>query len=381
VIAPFNFPFSIPFTQTVAAVAAGNAVILKPSKETPMTGELVASLFREAGFPSGLVRCICGPGTGDALARSSVDKIVFTGSTEVGRQVMQSASTRLTPVILELGGKDAMLVLEDADLERASSAAVWGAFVNSGQVCVGIKRIYVQENVMDEFLRLMKDKTLALKQGDGWSDSDVSLGPLINQRALEDMERQVQQAVLQGGIVVTGGERNPDLKGYFFRPTIVTGLDQKADLVQQETFGPIVTVLPFQTEEEALLDVNDSPFALSGSVWTRDMRRGRRLAESFRSGTAVVNNAVYTYGLPATPWGGRGKSGFGRTHGEWGFQEMMETHHVHLDSGRMRNDFWWFPYHKRKEEAQMFFMRFFFQKEWKGAINGLRELRSILMDK
>ncbi|MFA7341796.1 MAG: aldehyde dehydrogenase family protein [Candidatus Methanomethylophilaceae archaeon] len=378
VISPFNFPFSIPFTQTVTAVAAGNGVVLKPSSETPLTGMLISQLFQDAGFPEGLVSVVCGPGTGDALARSSVDKVVFTGSGEVGRKVMRSASDRLTPSIMELGGKDAMIVLRDADLDRASSAAAWGAFVNSGQVCVGIKRIYVQDDVMDDFLDMLVRKTKELKQGDGWQDADVSLGPMINEKAVKEMERQVHRALEQGGRILLGGNRNPDLPGHFFLPTIVTGLSQDADLIKEETFGPIVAILPFREEEEALKLANESPFALSGSIWTQDLREGRRLASLMRSGTVMVNNAIYTYGLPATPWGGRGESGFGRTHGEWGFLEMMETHHIHLDAGKMPRDFWWFPYDEEKGRSQMFFMRLFFLKDRKGLFKGLMDMRSIM---
>ena len=378
IISPFNFPFSIPFTQTVTAVAAGNGVVLKPSSETPMTGMLIDRLFQDAGFPSGLVRCVCGPGTGDALARSNVDKLVFTGSGDVGRKVMRSASDRLTPSIMELGGKDAMVIMRDADIDRASSAAVWGAFVNSGQVCVGIKRIYVDNEVMEEFLGMLVDKTEELKQGDGWNDSDVSLGPMINEKAIQEMERQVEKALQQGGRVLTGGKRNQDYPGHFFLPTIITGLNQDADLIKEETFGPVLAVLPFYDDDEAIKMANDSPFALSGSIWTRDLEKGRRLASLMRSGTIMVNNTIYTYGLPATPWGGNGESGFGRTHGEWGFLEMMETHHVHVDSGKMPRDFWWFPYNRNKERSQIFFMRLFFLNERKGLVKGLMEMRAIM---
>jgi len=378
IIAPFNFPFSIPFTQTVMAVTSGNGVILKPSKETSMTGELIAKLYREAGFPEGLVQSITGPGIGDALARSEVDKIIFTGSTDVGRKIIESASNRLTPVVLELGGKDAMVIREDADLDRASSAAVWGSFVNSGQVCVGVKRIYVHQKIEQDFLRMMIEKTHVLRQGDGWEDPEVSLGPMINERALREMERQVKKALEQGGRLMTGGSRNPDFKGYFFQPTIISVLNQEVDLIKEETFGPIVAISSYEDDEEVVKLVNDSDFALSGSIWTKNIEVGRKMAERFHCGTAVINNLLYTYGLPATPWGGKKESGYGRTHGSWGFQELMEPHHVHIDKGRWPKEFWWFPYNQEKQQAQLFFMDFFFRGQKKGLWKGIRNMRRIM---
>lgn len=378
VIAPFNFPFSIPFTQTVMAVTAGNGVVIKPSKETSMTGELIAELFREAGFPEGLVQSITGPNVGDALARSAVDKVFFTGSVDVGRKIIESSSNRLTPVVLELGGKDAMVIREDADLDRASSAAVWGSFVNSGQVCVGVKRIYVHESIEQDFIDMMVEKTSILRQGDGWNDADISLGPMINEKALQEMERQVRIALEQGGRLLIGGSRNLDLKGYFFKPTIISVLNEKSDLIRNETFGPIVAVSSYSDDEKVIQLVNDSDFALSGSVWTKDLRKGKEMAERFLCGTAVLNNLVYTYGLPATPWGGRKESGYGRTHGIWGFQELMEPHHIHIDKGGWPREFWWFPYSLQKQKAQLFFMDFFFRAKKKGLLKGIRNIRKIM---
>lgn len=378
VIAPFNFPFSIPFTQAVMAITAGNGVIIKPSKETPMTGELIAELFHEAGFPEGLVQSITGPGCGEALARSAVDKIIFTGSAEVGRKIIESCSHRLTPVVLELGGKDAMLIREDADLERASSAAVWGSFVNSGQVCVGVKRIYVHEKIEQDFIRMMREKTQVLRQGDGWEDADISVGPMISEEALQKMEKQVQRALEEGGQLIIGGSRNLEFEGYFFQPTIISNLNQDAELIQEETFGPIVVISSYKNDEEAIHLVNNSDFALSGSIWTKDLDVGQKMAEQFTSGTTVVNNLIYTYGLPATPWGGKKESGYGRTHGIWGFQELMEPHHIHTDSGKWPKEFWWFPYNLEKQKAQTFFMELFFQGKKKGVWKGIRDMLRIM---
>lgn len=344
VIAPFNFPLAIPFSQTVMAVASGNAVVLKPSSKTPLSGHAIEDLFKDAGFPSGLVRAVSGRGIGKAITNSTVDRIVFTGSTDGGRRVMESASQRLTPVTLELGGKDPMVILEDADVERAASAALWGSFVNAGQVCVAIKRIIVHKDIYSHFLDLFSHKTEGLRIGNGLDDAEIDMGSMIDEAAVEEMERQVSRAKEQGGKVLTGGSRPRGLKGSFFSPTIVTGLSTDSDLWREETFGPIVLVTACESDVEAVRLANDSPFALSGSVWTKDLDRGRKVAAAMRSGTVIVNNAIYTYGLPSTPWGGNGESGFGRTHGQWGMMEMMEPHHVHVDSGKFPRDIWWTPY-------------------------------------
>lgn len=346
VVAPWNYPFGIPFSQAVMAVAAGNAVILKPSSETPLTALRIQEAFRAGGIPEHLVQVVVGPGrtVGNALITSGVDRIIFTGSTEVGRKVMEMAAQRLTPVTLELGGKDPFIVFDDADLERAADGAVWGAFVNAGQTCVCVKRIYVQEKLYPAFLEAFKQKVSTLRLGYGWDDPAVSMGPLMSEAAVREMEAHVARAIEQGGEVLVGGRRRADLRGHFFEPTAIVNVPQDADVVQKEIFGPIVAILPFRTEGEAVTLANDCPFALAGSVWTSDLRKGRRVAEAISSGTVAVNNVAYTYGLASTPWGGKGESGFGRTHGDFGFWELMEPHHVHMDKGRFRREIWWSPY-------------------------------------
>jgi len=372
VIAPFNFPLAIPFSQTVMAVACGNGVVVKPSAHTPLSGHLIEELFRDAGFPEGLVKAVSGPAVGRALAASDVDRVVFTGSSEVGRKVMESAAQRLTPVTLELGGKDPMLVMEDADLERAASAALWGAFVNSGQVCVAVKRMLVHRDVYSHFLDLLLYKMESLRQGDGLEDPSVSVGAMIDEASVEDMEDQLRRALEQGGRVLAGGSRPEGMEGSFFMPTVVADLPPSSDLWREETFGPIVMVLPFEDDIEAVRLANDSPFALSASVWTKDLGKGKRLASALRSGTVIVNNVLYTYGLPATPWGGRDESGFGRTHGQWGMMELMEPHHIHVDSGKFRRDIWWSPYDEETLELNRAMMDALYRQK------GLARLRSLL---
>jgi len=379
IISPYNFPFSIPFIEVVASVAAGNGVVLKPSSETPLSGELIGKLFKDSGFPENLVRVIHGPGVGSQLSKADVDKIIFTGSTDTGKEIMKNASERLVPVTLELGGKDAMIVLDDADLERTVKGAVWGSFVNAGQVCVGVKRIFIHSSVYEEFKERFVDLTGSLKIGDGWSDPSVSVGPMINQCELERMEFICRNTVEQGGVILTGGKRPDGLKGYFFEPTVIEGLDHSSDIVSNEIFGPVVTLFKFSDVESIAVTVADCSYALGGSVWSRDVEKAMGIAYDLRSGTVDVNNTSYTFGLPATPWGGRGMSGFGTTHGTIGFKELMFPHHIHVDKGKY-HDPWWMPYDREKAEAQKDMIDPFFGSG-KGKVRVLRKLFPILRNK
>lgn len=352
-ITSWNYPLAVPYSQAMMCLAAGNAAVLKPSSRTPLTALRMKELMEGAGLPPGLLQVAIGAGgdVGEALASSGVDRIIFTGHSEVGRRVMTLAAQRLTPLTLELGGKDALVVLRDADLRRAAKAASWGAFVNCGQSCAAVKRVYVQEERMPSFTALLLDEVRALRQGYDPDDPNISLGPLISEEAVRDMEGQVSKAVGQGAQVLAGGGRTPGLRGHFFQPTVLGDVEQDMDIVHQETFGPVLALLSFREEEEAVRMVNDSRFALNGSVWTADMERGRAFATQLWSGTITVNNVAYTYGLGGTPWGGRGESGFGRTHGDAGFEELVERQHVHLDKGRFPSEIWWPPYGEANGEA------------------------------
>ncbi len=378
IIAPWNYPLAIPYSQVMMSLAAGNGVVLKPSSHTPLTAVRMVSLFKEAGLPEGLLQLAIGSGSkvGEALATSDVDRIIFTGHADVGRRIMTLASQRLTPITLELGGKDAMLVLRDADLKRAARAACWGAFVNSGQTCVAVKRIYVDEGVEKKFTALLLKEVAALKQGFDLKDPTVSMGSMISEAAVKEMEAQLAQAVAQGAEVLTGGKR-PELKGSFFQPTVVRA-QQHMDIVQKETFGPIAALMSFRSEEEAVALANGSAFALNGSVWTSDVEKGREIAIRLRSGTMTVNNVAYTYGLGATPWGGRGDSGFGRTHGDAGFEELIERQHVHLDRGKFPSEIWWPPYGKEGMEAMHDFTGLAFNGERDGLLQKLLKARRLM---
>jgi len=378
IIAPWNYPLAIPYSQAMMCLAAGNGVVIKPSSHTPLTAMRMKMTMEDAGLPAGIVQLAIGSGdqVGEALAVSDVDRIIFTGHTEVGRRIMELASQRLTPITLELGGKDAFIVLKDADLRRAAKAAAWGAFVNCGQTCVAVKRIYVQRSVAAKFTELFLKEVTNLRPGFDLQDHRISLGPMISEEAVRNMEGLVAQALGQGAKLLAGGRRM-ERKGHFFEPTVLAA-GQEMDIVRQETFGPIVALLTFESEEEAVNLANDSAYALNGSVWTADLTRGMGVATRLRSGTITVNNVAYTYGLGATPWGGRGQSGFGRTHGDAGFEELIERQHVHVDKGKFSSEIWWPPYGKEGNRAMRDFTGMAFNGEKDRLLHRLLKARRLL---
>jgi len=346
IVSPWNFPLGVPFTQVAAAVAAGNAAVVKPSELTPLTGAWLETVFRRAGAPPGLVRVVQGAGAaiGDALvSHRGVDAVIFTGSTEVGRRVGTRAAERLVPAILELGGKDPMIVLADADLGRAVEGALWGAFTNCGQVCSGVERIYVARELHEPFVTQLAERAQALRVGRG-DDPSTDLGPLISERQRERVEEVVADAVEHGAEIVTGGAR-PEiaLPGWFFAPTVINAEPEGARVRTEEIFGPVVTVVRIDDEADGVRRANESVFALGASVWTRDRARGRRVAEALEAGTVWINDHAYSYGVCQAPWGGRGASGHGRTHSKHGLYALSHVKYVDTDAGRLRPP-WWYPY-------------------------------------
>jgi acyl-CoA reductase-like NAD-dependent aldehyde dehydrogenase len=345
VVSPWNFPFAIPFTEAATAVAAGNAVVVKPSELTPLTGAWVERVFAEAGAPEGLVRVVQGAGAvGEALVRApGVGKIVFTGSVEVGRLVATACGELLRPVTLELGGKDPMLVLSDADVGRAAAGAAWGSFSNCGQVCSGVERIYVAEERLDEFVEALTARAERLRIGHG-AAAEVDLGPLVSERQRAKVEDLVADARERGAEAVTGGARpEVGLPGWFYAPTVLVGTRDEARIEREEVFGPVVTVRPFGDEDEAVRLANASPFALGASVWTRDVERARRLARRLEAGSVWTNDHAYSYGACQASWGGTKASGYGRTHSRYGLYECTQVKFVEVDRGRVPVP-WWYPY-------------------------------------
>ena len=344
IISPWNFPWATPLDEVVMALMGGNAVVLKPSELTPLTGLKIKEVFDRAGLPDHLLEVVTGDGsTGAALVNAGTDKVMFTGSVETGKRVAEAAAKTLTPVVLELGGKDPMIVLEDANLEMAARAAVWGAFANAGQCCASVERCYVHESVAARFIDLVTKETQALKQNVGTA-SDTDVGAMSSERQLNIVADHVHDAVAKGAHVIAGGQRAANLAGSFYEPTVLTHVDHRMDVMCEETFGPVLPVMTFQSEAEAVRWANDSRYGLTASVWTKDIARGNRLAQQIDAGTVMVNEVVYTHGIAQAPWGGMKESGIGRTHGRMGLLELVSPQHIHVNRITFVPDLWWFNY-------------------------------------
>lgn len=344
IISPWNYPFATPASETLAALIAGNAVIVKPSEFTPLIMLEFADLLHRAGVPEEIFQVLVGDGSsGAALINAEIDKLIFTGSVATGKRIGQMAGARLLPVVLELGGKDPMLVCADAALDVASSAAVWGAFVNAGQACLSVERCYVHRSIHDAFLAAVVNKTERLRIGDGMNP-EVDMGPMIHQRQLEIVEQHVEDAKKRGARVVTGGTRLPELGPNFYAPTVLTGVTHEMRIMREETFGPVLPIMAFDTEDEAIRLANDSEFGLGASIFTRDRARGERLARRIATGTVLINDAVSSFGISEAPHGGVKLSGIGRTHGSFGLEEMVNIKYIASDRLPGMKKVWWFPY-------------------------------------
>ena len=335
VISPWNFPAILTSRGIAFALAAGNTVVLKPSEETPYCGGLLfAEIFEEAGVPGGVLNVVtCSRDNvsvvGEELIEHPLVKgVSFTGSTAVGREIAARAGAHLKKCCVELGGKDALIVCDDADMDRATGAANFGSFMHQGQICMSVEKILVQESIMQEFLERFKDRASRLKVGDPTKELDHIIGPLINDRQVIRVKSQIEDAVAKGGKIVLGGK----VEGRYVEPTIITDVTSDMTLYQDETFGPVVSVIPFSTDEEAIAIANDTEYGLSSGVITKDEYRGLEIAQKLETGMCHINCSSVN-DEPHAPFGGSKSSGVGRHGGRWATDTFTETRWITLERG------------------------------------------------
>lgn len=346
IISPWNYPFAIPFSEVVMGLLAGNTVVLKTASETQMVGRALEASFQAAGLPDGVFQYVNLPGreAGNVFLESGVDKLFFTGSTTVGKQLMAKAAETLTPLCLELGGNDPMLVCMDADLDRAAAGAVWAGFQNAGQSCGGVERIYVQAAVYQSFLDSLAAKVRALRVGPD-RDHRVDIGAMTTTKQMDVVRRHVEDAVSRGAVIYAQSACPADSVGNFMPAMVLTEVDHSMRVMREETFGPVVGVMRVASMEEAVRLANDSNLGLTASVWSRDRGRAEELARLVQAGVVMINDHLMSHGLAETPWGGFKESGIGRTHGRIGFEEMTRPQCiVHDYMPAVKKNMWWHPH-------------------------------------
>ena len=343
IIGPWNYPLTNSFGDCIPALAAGNAVILKPSEITPLTSLLMAEMLEECGIPENVFQVATGRGETGAALIGEVDMIMFTGSTRTGRKVALAAAERLIPCALELGGKDAMIVLRDADLERAANVAAFYSMQNSGQTCISIERVYVEEPVYDAFVAKVTDKVRAIRQGVPGGPAVVDVGSMTFPPQIEIVDNHVKDAVAKGAKVLTGGKRGEG-PGYFYEPTVLVDVDHTMDAMREETFGPTLPIMKVRDAEEAIRLANDSPYGLGGSIATKDTARGEQIARRLETGAVCINDALLNYATLELPMGGWKTSGIGSRHAAGGILKFTRQQTILVTKIALKKDLHMFPY-------------------------------------
>jgi succinate-semialdehyde dehydrogenase/glutarate-semialdehyde dehydrogenase len=381
IISPWNYPFGIPFSEVVMALLAGNAVVLKCASETQMVGLELEECFRAANLPEGVFFHVNIPGrlAGSAMLASGIDKLFFTGSVSVGKQLMKEASETLTPLVLELGGNDAMLVCEDADLHRAASGAVWAGLSNCGQSCGGVERIYVHAKIYDAFLTHLKAKVEALRVGIE-EDFDIDIGAMTTERQVQAVNRHVEEALSKGAVVYARSEQPPGKgSGHFVPAYVLTEVNHDMLVMREETFGPVLSVMKVEDMETAVAMANDSDLGLTGSVWSANRRYAEELGRQIQAGVITINDHLMSHGLAETPWGGFKASGIGRTHGAIGFEEMTQPQvMVHDILPFARQNIWWHPHNRKVYDGLSGLVKFLYGKPFTQRVKGIVNLLKIV---
>jgi acyl-CoA reductase-like NAD-dependent aldehyde dehydrogenase len=381
IFSPWNYPFSIPFADVIIALLAGNAVILKVASETQRVGLILKECIESAELPENIFTYINMPGriAGDAFLESGIDKLCFTGSVDVGKKLMLKAAETLTPITLELGGNDAMLVCEDADLVRAAGGAAWAGFQNCGQSCGGVERIYVHESVYNEFLKELTKSIKTFRIGIG-TDYNNDLGAMTTERQIEIIKKHINDALKKGGRIFAQSMVPEEINLKNFIPaTILTNVNHDMLVMQEESFGPVVGVMKVASMNEAINLANDSDLGLTGSVWSNNRKYAIELGKQIQAGTITINDHLMSHGLHETPWGGFKQSGTGRTHGEIGFSGMTQPQVIVNDIlPFVKKDLWWFPFNKKLYDGLLGLIDFLFANSLGKRVSGfIKTLRIV----
>jgi acyl-CoA reductase-like NAD-dependent aldehyde dehydrogenase len=381
IISPWNYPFSIPFYQVIQALLAGNAVILKAASETQMVARALQEVISAAELPDGLFNCINMPGrlAGNVFLEGGIDKLSFIGSVQVGKLLMAKAAETLTPLNLELGGNDAMLICDDADLHRAASGAVWAGLSNAGQSCGGVERIYVHEKVFDSFLMILKEKVEHLRVGRD-RDFNTDMGSMTTERQFRTVTEHIKDALKKGARiwVQSNVSENPDLHN-LMPATVLINVNHDMDVMRHETFGPVLAVMKVKNMNEAVSLANDSYMGLTGSVWSKDRKKALDLGRQILAGVITVNDHLMSHGLPETAWGGMKQSGIGRSHGRIGMEEMTQTQTIVNDIMPLaRKNIWWQPYDRKVYDGIKASLTVLYGRQWHIRIRELFKLIRII---
>ncbi len=380
IVSPWNYPFSIPFAEVIMALLAGNAVVLKTASETQLAGLEIKRLIESAGLPDGIFHFLNMPGrvAGPALLEVGVNKLFFTGSIPVGKLLMAKAAETLTPVSLELGGNDAMLVCEDADISRAVAGAVWAGFQNCGQSCGGVERVYVHEKVYQQFIDKLKTAVEQLTPGDPL-DKSCMYGFMTTERQINTVRELVADAEQKGARVYARSPQGDNHSAHFLPATVLVDTNHTMRLMQEEIFGPVLGIMPVPDMEEAVRLANDSVYGLTGSIWSRNTGRARKLARKLQAGAITINDHLMSHGLHETPWGGFKQSSIGRTHGEIGFDEMTQPQVIiHDVIPFARRSIWYPPYSEKLYRGLLGAMDMLYAAKIPRRISGLMQLLPIL---
>ena len=379
IISPWNYPFAIPFSEVVMALLAGNALVLKVATQTQMVGRELQLALDAAGLPSGLFAYVNLPGAqaGDALLAAGIDKLFFTGSVTVGKTLMAKAAQTLTPVSLELGGNDAMLVCPNADIDRAAAGATWAAFQNAGQSCAGVERIYVHRDVYKPFLEALAKRVRALRVGLD-TDFNVDIGSLTTRSQLETVKRHLQDALDRGATLYAQSSCPENSAGLFHPAVVLTDVTHDMLVMKEETFGPLVGVMAVDSMEQAVALANDSDLGLTGSVWSEDRQDAQHWARMIRAGTIMINDHLMSHGLAETPWGGFKQSGIGRTHGKLGFDEMTQPQCIVQDyMPAAKKNMWWHPHSKSVYDGLLGILEMLYRPTAAQKVSGLGRLAKL----